>query len=121
LDLHKKKTKSAKAGQQFSMGCVFRLLKRGISADRVSPGAAIYLAAVLEYMSKEILELAGNATWENKKARILLRHIQLAVRNDDQLNKFFSCVTIAQGEELPNVLPELVPKKTVLLKPPQES
>ncbi|NXD07507.1 H2A1 protein, partial [Nothocercus nigrocapillus] len=112
-----KKTKSAKAGLQFPVGRVYRLLKRGNYAERIGPGAAIYLAAVLEYLSAEILELAGNAARENKKARILPRHIQLAVRNDEELNKLFSCVTIAQGGVIPNVLPQLVAKKTMPLKP----
>ncbi|KAF1478324.1 Histone H2A type 1, partial [Pygoscelis antarcticus] len=108
-----KKTKSAQAGLQFPVGRVYRLLKRGNYADRIGPGAAIYLAAVLEYLSAEILELAGNAAHENKKARILPRHIQLAVRSDDELNKLLSCVTIAQGGVLPNILSQLLPKKTV--------
>ncbi|KAF1548106.1 Histone H2A type 1, partial [Eudyptula albosignata] len=116
LPLVPKKTKSAQDGLQFPVGRVYRLLKRGNYADRIGPGAAIYLAAVLEYLSAEILELAGNAAHENKKARILPRHIQLAMRNDDELNKLLSCVTIAQGEVLPNVLPKLLPKKTILLK-----
>ncbi|KFQ08140.1 Histone H2AX, partial [Leptosomus discolor] len=107
-----RKTKSAKAGLQFPVGRVYRLLKRGNYAHRISLAAAIYLAAVLEYLNVEILELAGNAARENKKARILPRHIQLAVRNDDELNRLFACVTIAQGGVLPNVLPELLPKKT---------
>uniref|UniRef100_A0A8C3KPS7 Histone H2A n=1 Tax=Calidris pygmaea TaxID=425635 RepID=A0A8C3KPS7_9CHAR len=79
----------------------------------ISPGAAIYLAAILEYLSAEVLELAGNAAQENKKTRILPRHIQLAVRNDDELNKVFSSVTIAQGGVIPNILPHLLPKKTI--------
>ncbi|XP_054044175.1 histone H2A-beta, sperm-like [Rissa tridactyla] len=108
-----KKTKSARAGLQFPVGRVHRLLRMGNYADRISPGAAIYLAAVLEYLSAEMLELAGNAAQENKKTRILPRHIQLAVRNDDELNKLFSCVTIAQGGVLPNILSHLLPKKTV--------
>nr|XP_009664619.1 PREDICTED: histone H2A-beta, sperm-like [Struthio camelus australis] len=108
-----KKTKSAKAGLQFPVGRVYRLLKRGNYAERIGPGAAIYLAAVLEYLSAEILELAGNAARENKKARILPRHIQLAVRNDEELNKLFSCVTIAQGGVMPNILSQLLPKKTL--------
>uniref|UniRef100_A0A8C9FBF5 Histone H2A n=1 Tax=Pavo cristatus TaxID=9049 RepID=A0A8C9FBF5_PAVCR len=76
------------------------------------PGSAVYMAAVLEYLTAEILELAGNAARESKKARILPRHIQLAVRNDDELSKLFSCVTIAQGGVMPNILPHLLPKKT---------
>lgn len=116
-----KKAKSALAGLQFPVGRVYRLLKRGHYTERISPGCAVYMAAVLEYLTAEILELAGNAARENKKARILPRHIQLAVRNDDELSKLFSSVTIAQGGVLPNVLPELVPKKTVTLKPPHKN
>ncbi|XP_035413979.1 histone H2A-beta, sperm-like [Cygnus olor] len=115
-----RKTKSALAGLQFPVGRVYRLLKRGGYADRVGPGSAIYLAAVLEYLTAEILELAGNAARENKKSRILPRHIQLAVRNDEELNKLFSCVTIAQGGVMPNILSELLPKKTVQSAAPSE-
>ncbi|PKU43789.1 histone h2a- sperm-like [Limosa lapponica baueri] len=115
-----KKSKSAKAGLQFPVGRIYRLLKSGNYADRISPGAAIYLAAVLEYLSVEVIELAGNAAQENKKTRILPRHIQLAVRNDDELNKLFSSVTITQGGVIPNVLPELLPKKTTSVKQPHK-
>ncbi|NXN56824.1 H2A2B protein, partial [Rynchops niger] len=121
LVLGPKRTKSARAGLQFPVSRVYRLLRMGSYADRISPGAAIYLAAVLEYLSAEILELAGNAAQENKKTRILPRHIQLAVRNDDELNKLLFSVTIAQGGVLPNVLPELLPKKTTSLKPPHKN
>ena len=53
--------------------------------------------AVLEYLAAEILELAGNAARDNKKTRIIPRHIQLAVRNDEELSKLLSGVTIASG------------------------
>jgi len=40
------------------------------------------------------------------------RHIQLAVRNDEELSKLLSGVTIASGGVLPNIHTVLLPKKT---------
>ncbi len=107
----KSKTRSARAGLQFPVGRMHRLLRKGNYAKRVGGGAPVYLAAVLEYLSAEILELAGNAARDNKKTRIIPRHLQLAIRNDEELNKLLSGVTIAQGGVLPNIQSILLPKK----------
>ncbi|OJT08222.1 Histone H2A-alpha [Trametes pubescens] len=80
----KSQSRSAKAGLQFPVGRVHRLLKKGNYAQRVGAGAPVYLAAVLEYLAAEILELAGNAARDNKKQRIVPRHLQLAIRNDEE-------------------------------------
>jgi histone H2A len=105
-------SKSAKAGLQFPVGRIGRFLKKGRYAPRVGAGAPVYLASVLEYLTAEILELAGNAARDNKKSRIIPRHIQLAVRNDEELNKLLGGVTISQGGVLPNIHSVLVPKKS---------
>jgi len=104
-------SKSAKAGLQFPVGRIGRYLKEGRYSARVGAGAPVYLAAVLEYLTAEVLELAGNAAKDNKKQRIIPRHIQLAVRNDEELNKLLSGVTISQGGVLPHINESLLPKK----------
>nr|XP_008506085.1 PREDICTED: LOW QUALITY PROTEIN: uncharacterized protein LOC103541129 [Equus przewalskii] len=103
---------SSRAGLQFPVGRVHRLLRKGNYSERVGAGAPVYLAAVLEYLTAEILELAGNAARDNKKTRIIPRHLQLAIRNDEELNKLLGKVTIAQGGVLPNIQAVLLPKKT---------
>jgi histone H2A len=66
---------------------------------------------VLEYLTDEILELAGNAARDNNKNCIIPRHIHLAIRNDDELNKLLGKVTIAAGGVMPNIHSVLLPKK----------
>ncbi|XP_032782149.2 histone H2A-like [Daphnia magna] len=108
----KSKTRSSRAGLQFPVGRIHRMLRKGSYAERVGAGAPVYLAAVMEYLAAEVLELAGNAARDNKKTRIIPRHLQLAIRNDEELNKLLSGVTIAQGGVLPNIQAVLLPKKT---------
>lgn len=104
------KSRSAKAGIQFPVGKVGRLLKKGGYAKRIGAGAPVYLAAVLEYLCAETLELAGNAARDNKRGRITPRFIQLAVRNDEELSKYLSGITIASGGVLPNIHQSLLSK-----------
>ncbi|CDP15826.1 unnamed protein product [Coffea canephora] len=104
-------SRSQKAGLQFPVGRIARFLKAGKYADRVGAGAPVYLSAVLEYLAAEVLELAGNAARDNKKNRIVPRHIQLAVRNDEELSKLLGSVTIANGGVMPNIHQNLLPKK----------
>ena len=74
-------SRSSKAGLQFPVGRIARYLKKGRYATRIGAGAPVYLAAVLEYLTAEVLELAGNAARDNKKNRIIPRHIQLVSRD----------------------------------------
>lgn len=109
-------SRSVRAGLQFPVGRIHRLLKKGHYATRIGTGAAVYLAAILEYLCAEVLELSGNAARDNKKSRITPRHIQLAVRNDEELNTLLGAVTISEGGVLPNIQVMLLPKKTKLPK-----
>ena len=105
-----KKTKSSKAGLTFPVARLGRFLKTGRYAKRVGAGAPVYMAAVLEYLTAELLELSGNAAKDNKKTRIIPRHIQLAVKNDEELNKFVGRATISAGGVMPNIHAVLLKK-----------
>lgn len=74
------KSRSQRAGLVFPVGRIHRILRKGNYAQRTGGGAPVYLAAVLEYLAAEILELAGNAARDNKRTRIIPRHLQLAIR-----------------------------------------
>ena len=119
-DGKKSQSQSSRAGLQFPVGRIGRFLKKGKYASRIGAGAPVYLASILEYLTAEVLELAGNAARDNKKNRIVPRHILLAVRNDEELNKLFSGVTIAQGGVLPNIHSVLVPKTSKAEKEDKE-
>ena len=105
------RTGSSKAGLIFPVGRSSRYIREGRYADQVGAGAGVFMAAVLEYITSEILELAGNACSEHKKKTIAPRHIQLAIRNDEELNKLMVGTTIIESGVLPHVDPFLFPKK----------
>ena len=104
------KSVSAKAGLTFPVGRMRRYLRKSRAAKRVGSGAPVYMAAVMEYLVAEILELSGNCAKEMKKNRIHPRHIQLAVKNDEELNRFLGRATIAAGGVVPNIQSALTKK-----------
>ena len=107
----KTQSRSSRAGITFPVGRMARYMRDMKVADRIGAGAPVYLAAVIEYLTAEILELAGNVAQEGKKNRVIPRHIQLAVRNDEELNALLGNVTIASGGVMPFVHSELLPEK----------
>ena len=75
--------RSSKAGLTFPVGRVHRNLRKGNYAKLIGAKASVYLASLLEYLTAEIIELAGNSARNNNKKRITPRHIMLAIRNDE--------------------------------------
>ena len=104
-------SRSAKAGLQFPVGRIARYMRNRRMAARLGADAPVYMTAVLEYLVAEILELAGNAARDNKRQRIIPRHVQLAVRNDEELNKLLGKTIITAGGVNPNIHEALKKKK----------
>ncbi len=109
----KSKSKSARSGLIFPVGRVSRLLRKGKYASRIGGASGIYLAAVLEYMTAEILEISGAAARQNKCKRITPRFIQLAIKSDVDLNEMFPNVDVYQGGVIPFINAALLPKKQI--------
>jgi len=87
---------SSKVGLLFPVGRIHRLLKNEVKTYlpedggppkkvRVGIGAAVYMAAVLEYLTSELLENSGDQARDSKRKRITPRHIQLALYDDEDL------------------------------------
>uniref|UniRef100_A0A914GX85 Histone H2A n=1 Tax=Globodera rostochiensis TaxID=31243 RepID=A0A914GX85_GLORO len=104
-------SRSSRAEVIFPVGRIHRLLRKGKFADRVGAIAPVYLAAVLEYLVAEVVELAGKTAQDNNKKRVNPRHLQLAIRNDEELSTLFSGVIISQGGVLPHIQAEVLPKR----------
>ena len=83
--------------------------------------ALVYLAAVLKYMTTEVLELSGNAARDNQKSRISPRHIMLAVCNDEELAKYEGSAVAARDGIVPNIQPNLLNRQNTYLHTPDSS
>jgi histone H2A len=105
-------SRSERAGLVFPVGRIHRYMKDAHLVEQIRGGAPVYMAAVLEYLTAEVLELAGYAAKDNKKHRIIPRHLQLAVGNDEEFRKLFEGVVISQGGVLPHINTALLPVAT---------
>ena len=104
------RSRSKRAGLHFPVGRIHRILRKGPYASRIGSFAPVYLAAVLEYLTAEVLELAGIMARDFGRNKILPRHVLLAVKNDTELDRLLKGVVMEGGGVLPNINPVLTSK-----------
>ena len=95
----KSKTRSARAGLQFPVGRVHRLLRKGNYAQRIGAGASVYLTAVMEYLCAEVLDLAARSTWFYPTVRVSPTCINRVIQADPELAKLFPGVVPGSQRE----------------------
>ena len=69
------------------------------------------MAATLNYLASEVLELAGEITAEKKKKTIMPHHIAQAMRADEEIVKMMADVQMHKGGHGSNIHPFLLPAK----------
>jgi histone H2A len=104
----KRRSMSSRCNLLFPVARFKRYLHEDRYAKKISPKSCVYLAAVLEYLSAEVLDISSEVAKQFKRTRINPRHITLAIRNDEELNRLLPNTTIVEGGVVPNILPFLV-------------
>merc|ERR1719500_2325707 len=104
-------SKTKKSGLVLSVSRVHNRLKENRYANRVRVNASVYMAATLEYLVAEVLELAGNCARYFKKKRVTPRHIQLTLLHDLELKELTKGVIVPEGGvKENNIHKKLLPK-----------
>lgn len=102
------KGRTAKAGLLFSVSRLENRLKKVCIKRQVGKTAPVYLAAAIQYIVGEIIEIAFETAKKHNRTRISPRHIFLAVKNDEDMNKIITG-TIAKSGRVPGIHPVLLP------------
>lgn len=113
-------SRSSMAGLKFPITRVQNIMVEISTSSRKTETSAVYLASVCEYLIAEVLELAGNAAKDSKRVRITPRHVMMAVRNDEELDRLFKD-TVFAGGVIPHIDSSILPVKKSSSKPKQTS
>jgi histone H2A len=100
--------KETRAGLTFPVTRIETAMMMRSTLGRKTATAAVFAAAVLQYIAEEILELAGNATRDEKRKQITPNAIMRAIKNDEELGGLFRS-TVLSGGVVPNIHARAIP------------
>ncbi|XP_044279132.1 histone H2A-beta, sperm-like [Varanus komodoensis] len=106
-----KTSRSCRAGLIFPVSRIDRFLRRGDFAERVGAGASVYMAAVLQYLTYDIVDIAGKIAESDHKRRIAPRHLQQAISSDSELHCLLGGIVLPQGKAPPKSQPATTSRK----------
>ena len=110
-----KKSAQERAGVKFPISRLAKFAKNGRYADRIGQGAPVFMAGVLEYLTFEILELASSKAEEDKsssnKKSIMPRHIMMAIKADEEFNKFLKGAEFKETGRAPTYFSDIQTNK----------
>ena len=102
-------SKQAKAGLTLPVSRINRTMKAMSGLPRIGGSAPVYMTAVLEYITAEILELAGNHTQNSKRKRVTPEDVILGIRSDEELSKLCGSIAVYTGDKLTGISDALKP------------
>jgi histone H2A len=105
----KARAEHKQAGLVFPVARLNKAMRNEFRSHKHTKQTAVFMAAVLEYMTAELLELAGNCARDYKRKTIKPRHIMLAARNDEEIDKVIGqhCIFMNAGRYPAGVQPML--------------
>ena len=80
-------------------------------SQRTSKDAAVFMATILEYITSEVVEVAGQLTLNDKKVTMTPKHINLGMKSDHELCKLAASMIVSNGGTVSNINEALFPKK----------
>lgn len=96
-------SRSKKAGLTMPVSRINRHLKISKLMDRVGSSTPVYMAAVVEYIIAEVIEIAGNKVKNDGRKRMTPADVAYAIRTDRELNKLMEGYRFFCGDKVTKV------------------
>ncbi|XP_037009553.2 histone H2A-Bbd type 2/3-like [Artibeus jamaicensis] len=89
------RTRTSRAELLFSVSHVERLLREGHYARHLTSSAPVFLAAIIQYLTATVLQLAGNEAQRSGCRRITPELVDMAIHNNALISVFFEGVIVS--------------------------